>query len=274
MKSAPSSLRSEALQFIVLVLGLAVLVRLTVPFVGEASRLLTMLTPAVAVAIMLARRPPSVGIRAAIAGLGFTTGGFRAWPFAIAAPMLIFAVGTVLLASLGLIGIGLPEQSSFLGKSLFKFVVGLGVTTLLALAEEVGWRGYLLPRMIVGNVLRGMLIVGFVQGLWHMPLLLTTSYYHNAGSPWIVAPLFLLTLTLAGVFFGHLRLWTGSIWPAAVAHGAVNSAWAFSSEISQAGSPLVMEYIGGESGVIMIAGLIVIDLVLIGKIRRNGRAGA
>ena len=83
-----------------------------------------------------------------------------------------------------------------------------------------------------------MLIVGFLHGVWHLPLLLTTDYYHPTGNPWIVAPLFLVTLTLAGVFYGFLRVWTGSVWPVAVAHAAVNIAWGISSEVSRTKSPL------------------------------------
>jgi membrane protease YdiL (CAAX protease family) len=114
-----------------------------------------------------------------------------------------------------------------------------------------------------------MLIVGFLHGLWHLPLLLTTDLYHASGDPWIVAPLFLVTLTLAGVFYGYLRVTTGSIWPVAGAHAAVNIAWGISTEVSQTRSAL--EYIGGESGLLMICGLLAADAVLIQKLRNAAR---
>jgi len=52
---------------------------------------------------------------------------------------------------------------------------------------------------------------------------LLTPYYHSTGNPLIVVPLFLATLTLTGVVYGELRLMTGSVWPATLAHGAGNS---------------------------------------------------
>jgi membrane protease YdiL (CAAX protease family) len=112
-----------------------------------------------------------------------------------------------------------------------------------------------------------MLLVGFLHGIWHLPLMLTTDYYHNTGNPLLVVPLFLVTLTLAGVFYGFLRLWTGSVWPVAVAHAVVNMVWEIMTEMTQTKSALVLEYVGGESGVIMIVGLVVFSFYIVRYMR-------
>ncbi len=150
-------------------------------------------------------------------------------------------------------------------------LAGFIAGTLFALCEEIGWRGYMLPHMRGFGLVAAMLIVGFLHGLWHLPLLLTTDLYHAGGDPRIVAPLFLVTLTLAGVFYGYLRVTTGSIWPVAGAHAAVNVAWGVSMEVSQTKSAPVLEYIGGESGMLMICGLLAADAVLIQKLRNAAR---
>ncbi len=49
----------------------------------------------------------------------------------------------------------------------------------------------------------------------------------------------------------------------AIAHAAANMAWEIMSEMTQTKSPLVLEYVGGESGVIMIAGLLVFSFFII-----------
>jgi membrane protease YdiL (CAAX protease family) len=72
------------------------------------------------------------------------------------------------------------------------------------------------------------------------------------------------------VFFGFLRVWTGSVWPVAIAHAAANNAWEIMTELTQTKSPLVLEYVGGESGMIMIAGLLIVDIVLIRYMRSAG----
>ena len=156
-----------------------------------------------------------------------------------------------------------PEISGSPAGVVLRILTGLLVGTCFALCEEVGWRGYMLPRMHGFGLVTAMLLVGLLQGVWHLPLLLTTDYYHPTGNRWIVTALFLTTLTLAGIFFGFLRIWTGSVWPAAVAHSAANMAWGLSSEVSAAKSPLVLEYLGGESGLIVIAGLVIFDIILV-----------
>jgi CAAX protease family protein len=70
------------------------------------------------------------------------------------------------------------------------------------------------------------------------------------------------TLTLAGVFYGYLRVWTQSVWPVAIAHAVFNSAWGILGDFTLAHSPDQFEYVGGESGVLVIAGLSVAGLVL------------
>jgi membrane protease YdiL (CAAX protease family) len=260
--------------FYVITLALAVVVRLAVPLVGEASLLLTMLTPAVATVVMLTVIAPEGGFRQALASLGLDRAGLKGWPLAIAAPAVIHGAGFFLLAVLGLAVIVAPATGMSPVFMIFKIITGLVIATVLAMFEEVGWRGYMLPRLKGLPVLSAMLVVGLLHGIWHLPLLLTTDYYHSAGNPWIVAPLFLVTLTLAGVFYGFLRLWTGSVWPVAIAHAAANTAWDFSSDLSAASSEAVEEYVGGESGVIMIGGLLILSLAIARSIKGRSFAVA
>ena len=247
------------------------LVRLAVPVLGEASALVTMLTPAATVAVMLTLVSPEGGWRRVLPDLGLTSAGLKGWPLAIGAPVVIQLCALALLVSLGLTALVRPEATAPIALVVAMLLADLFVGTAFAICEEVGWRGYMLPRMLGMGLVPAMLAVGFLHGVWHLPLLLTTDYYHATGNPWIVAPLFLVTLTLAGVFYGFLRVWTGSVWPVAIAHAAVNTAWALSSEVSATQSPVVLEYIGGESGLVMICGLLIADLILIRVIRRSTR---
>ena len=96
---------------------------------------------------------------------------------------------------------------------------------------------------------------GFLHGAWHLPILLGASFYHPAGSRLVVVPAFLLTMTLAGVCYGWLRLTTGSVWPAAIAHACFNIFWERFDQCAVAGSPETLEYLAGENGVLTILAL-------------------
>lgn len=247
----------KAIVFYAITLALAVAVAFMVPWIGEASPVVTMLTPTIATVIMLAWIAPEGGFRKGLSLLGLDRAGFKGWPLAIAGPAAIHLVGLGILSFTGLAVFVAPQVSGSVAFTIFKILSGLAIGTLFALGEEIGWRGYMLPRLLGRGVVPAMLLVGFLHGVWHLPLMLTTDLYHNTGNPLLIVPLFLVTLTLAGVFFGFLRLWTGSVWAVAIAHAAANMAWEIMTEMTETKSPLVLEYVGGESGVIMIAGLLV-----------------
>jgi membrane protease YdiL (CAAX protease family) len=264
----------RAATYYAITLGLAVALALAAPRLGEMVLLLTMATPTVAVLIMLFWVSPEVGWRGMPGLLGLNRAGLKGWPLAIGVPAAIHLAGFVVLGLTGLALFALPATDGSLAQAVVKFIIGLGISTVLALLEEMGWRGYMLPRMIGFGVVPAMLLVGFLHGVWHLPLLLGSDYYHSTGNPWLVAPLFLITLTLAGVVYGFLRLWTGSIWPVAIAHAAANNAWEVMNSVTQTKSPLVQEYVGGESGLIMIAGLAIFAIALIRIMRRKDYVGA
>lgn len=256
------SSRGKAMVFAVIALGLSLLVSLAAPVLGETSPLVTMLTPSVAAAIMLVAVTSEGRSRAAWVSLGVTRTGLRGWPLAIVGPALALLFTYVIVWASPLGEVKAPASGGSVATVALNLGLNFAMGLVLAMGEEVGWRGYMLPRLAAIGVVRAMLLVGFVQGLWHLPLLLTTPYYHSTGNPLIVVPLFLATLTLAGVFYGYLRLWTGSVWPVAIAHAVYNLVWAILNELTVVDAPETLEYVGGESGILIIAVLGLAALVL------------
>lgn len=55
----------------------------------------------------------------------------------------------------------------------------------------------------------------------------------------------------------------------AIAHAVVNMVWEIMTEMTQTKSALVLEYGGGESGVIMIAGLLVFSFFITRHMRSD-----
>lgn len=110
-------------------------------------------------------------------------------------------------------------------------LAGLPINVILSaplmLGEELGWRGYLLPRLLPLGRWPALVTSGVIWGLWHAPL--TSLGYNYAKYPGVRAVLlFTVSCTLFGVIFGWLRLASGSLWPAVVAHATLNvgaTAW-------------------------------------------------
>jgi membrane protease YdiL (CAAX protease family) len=100
----------------------------------------------------------------------------------------------------------------------------LGVIGSLAnaLGEEIGWRGFLLPRLTgqFGFTL-GCTVSGLIWGMWHYPGLLWSDY--NAGTnPKYALACFTLMVIADSFVMGWLRLKSGSLWPCALLHASHN----------------------------------------------------
>jgi membrane protease YdiL (CAAX protease family) len=124
------------------------------------------------------------------------------------------------LAQLGLSTLAPPVR--------FAVLLGLSLTLVSFLSlfsaagEEIGWRGYLLPRLIEAEVPRPLLLSGLVWAVWHLPLILSGQYAAGPSRA-LSAVVFVLTVVGIGYVIGWMRLTTGSVWPAIVLHGVWNA---------------------------------------------------
>lgn len=150
-----------------------------------------------------------------------------------------------------LAGIGNPvlRFAAALGLAL---TVGTVFSCLSAFGEEVGWRGYLVPRLVEAGVRAPYLTSALVWCFWHVPLILWGGY--AAGpSPALSALLFIGAITPVGLLYARWRMATGSVWPAVIAHGAWNIVIqsVFDRSTTGTGSALWI----GESGILTVAAL-------------------
>jgi membrane protease YdiL (CAAX protease family) len=96
---------------------------------------------------------------------------------------------------------GMVLGNLFLGSSLdlshvpplYMFIPGFVVKFFLdaGLGEELGWRGFLLPRLQARhNALVSSIIVGVAWGLWHLPLFMLEGMppYYDLGQSYGVLP--------------------------------------------------------------------------------------
>ena len=101
-------------------------------------------------------------------------------------------------------------------------LIGFLLAELVSAAgEEIGWRGYMLTRLIDADIPRPVVLSGLIWSFWHWPLLFLEAQHLNIEI-FLSACIFVVTITCLGCVAARLRLQTGSIWPSIVLHGTWN----------------------------------------------------
>ena len=102
------------------------------------------------------------------------------------------------------------------------------VNMILALGEEVGWRGFLYPQLKAKfGTRKGGVIGGVIWGMWHWPLMGLIGYEYGTnyvGFPVVGMLIFCIFTTTAGILCDWLYEKTECIWIPSIFHGAVNAA--------------------------------------------------
>ncbi len=101
------------------------------------------------------------------------------------------------------------------------------INTFAALGEEVGWRGFLYPRLKARfGTAKGRLLGGAIWGVWHWPVMILAGYNYGSdywGAPVLGPLLFCAVCVALGTIIDDLYEKTGCIWVPALAHGAFNA---------------------------------------------------
>jgi len=103
----------------------------------------------------------------------------------------------------------------------FAFTLAPLINTIPALGEELGWRGFLLPRLLPVGQMRAILLSGVIWGIWHAPVILQGHNYPT--QPVLGVFLMIVFCVLSGTILSWLYLWTRSPWAPALCHGAINA---------------------------------------------------
>ncbi len=91
--------------------------------------------------------------------------------------------------------------------------------------EEFGWRAYLQQKLMPFGPRKAVLLVGVIWAVWHWPIMFLGYNYGFGywGEPVVGPLLWVWVLLPASVIYGWLTLRSGSVWPAAIAHGVNNA---------------------------------------------------
>lgn len=91
-----------------------------------------------------------------------------------------------------------------------------------ATGEEIGWRGYLLPKLTsLKGVTFAVIVSGLFWAVWHFPLMIT-GMYQSGAELWFALPVFTVEILAMSVILAFLRLKSKSVYPAIILHAVHN----------------------------------------------------
>ena len=238
--------------------------------IGESPWLVYGLMWTPGVASIVARLVFREGFR----DVSFRVGGAAGWKaigFGWLLPPVLGSVVYGLAWATGLAGFHVPALAdvglSALGQpARFAMLLGISLTLVSAISlvsaagEEIGWRGYLLTRLIEAEVPRPVLVSSLVWALWHLPLILSGQY--AAGPNRVLSAAgFVATVVGMGFTLAFLRLSTGSVWPAIVLHGVWNAVIQGTFDVSTREPSIWV----GEAGILVAAASVAVAWALVRK---------
>jgi len=129
---------------------------------------------------------------------------------------------------------------------------GVTVNAVAGFGEEAGWRGLLQKEMEVLGFWKSALIIGFIWGVWHAPIILQGHNYPTY--PLLGVVMMVIWCILLSPLFSYIRIKTGSVIGPSILHGSLNANVGLSLMYIKGGNELTV----GMAG---LAGFIVLVLV-------------
>jgi membrane protease YdiL (CAAX protease family) len=252
---------NKAAIFTVLVLCLAVGAALLIRFLSISSDPIIFsvwsITPTLATLIMLLVVTQDGYSKEGWKSLGLHRLGLSVWWIAFGVTLLITIAASAVVWATPLASFALPEGG--LVDPILSFFIFFGMSVVwFALIEEIGMRGYLQPHLMSLGRTTALILVGLVFATWHLPLifLAPVEVEFPTGNLLLFFPLFYGTFVAASFFFGYMRIYTGSIWPASIAHAVHNAAWDVLAAVTliTASPVLVNVYLVGDFGLLILIG--------------------
>jgi membrane protease YdiL (CAAX protease family) len=252
----------------VLAVGAALLIRMQGHVPGPGLWAVWMFTPTMATLIMLLVVTREGYSKEGWKSLGLHRLGLNVLWIAFGVTLLITVAATAIVWATPLASFVLPEGGIVATVIDFLFKVVM-FTLTFTLGEEIGWRGYLLPKLLSLGRTPALLLVGLIWAPWHLVLFFLTPFF-PMGNVLIFVPLFVGTIVAASFFFGYLRLYTGSVWPASIGHSVHNAAWDTLGALTATSSPVLVNlYLVGDNGILILVAT-ALGAIWVGYMLRGG----
>jgi membrane protease YdiL (CAAX protease family) len=142
--------------------------------------------------------------------------------------LISFLALPVLMGLALLVGVFLSVSSVSefsLERYLQTALTALPIFFVFAIFEEVGWRGYLAPKLDSLGVNRyvSAALIAIVWASWHLPYFRELTWVYSSEDLITFLPRFYLVCFALSILYGEIRSITGTFWPAVLMHAAGNS---------------------------------------------------
>jgi membrane protease YdiL (CAAX protease family) len=199
----------------------------------------------------------SILLRVAL-GLGFqdvrfTAGRPKYYIYALLMPLVLALITGLLCVILDV------RQFALIGTHELRAMVPITFSVLAfgllgALGEELGWRGFLLPKMIAADVPHPYLASGIVWAMWHLPLIAFGGFYQTTNA-FLMVLAYAMSIIAMNFVISELRLRSGSVWVATLLHASHNFFFQLAVPAfilaRPGGRSKLWEVLGGDSGIIV-----------------------
>lgn len=143
-------------------------------------------------------------------------------------------------------------------------IAGITINALFAFGEESGWRGFLINEMKNLGFWKSSLIIGFIWGIWHSPIIAMGHNYPQ--HPKIGIIMMTIFCMLYSPIFTYIRIKSKSVIGPSILHGSLNATAGIGIMFLKGGNDLTIG-ITGLSGFIVL--FIINILILLDRNTRN-----
>ena len=151
---------------------------------------------------------------------GFSWGKPRFYLWAFFLPLVLALLTNVIAIPLGIKGFAVLPFAT-LQKRGAMVLIALGFGIFAAIGEEIGWRGFLLPKMVEGKTWNPYVLSSVVWALWHVPIVILDNYY-SIHSLVLIALVYSFSILTSGYVVALLRVRSGSVWVPVLFHTSHN----------------------------------------------------
>ena len=143
--------------------------------------------------------------------------------------------------------------------SLLLFILPFFMIDFIANGEEIGWRGYVLPRLQTKyGGLASSLILGVIWGFWHLPKYLT--HWNTVSFLWFMAHMLAVSIIYTWLYNGT----RGSLLLVTLLHASTNTAGLFMPMANTVTSANMGAYIM----YVLLEGLLAITIISVTRLER------